>query len=196
MNTITLSSAFLITQFALLTTTFVGFWILSLGEDGMHSLHWSSKSASSKVTRYLMGFALLSLACLIFTEDFVHLSQPIFGSIYLPSLTKEDSFLTVFLLDIVGAALLMAVSGGAKDSPFSSLLFGLPALSIFLKEPPSRFLIYTALSAFMFAVLFNPNNKYGRAIQSNTKYSLAYKFITLASLGISTIVGYASLSIQ
>ena len=195
MNTITLSSAFLITQFALLVTTFFGFWILSLGEDSMHNSHFSSKSVSLKVTRYLMGFALMSLACLIFTEDFVNLSQPIFGNIYLPSLTKEDSFLTVFLLDIIGAASLMAVSGGAKSSPFSPLLFGLPALSIFLKEPPSRFLIYTALTALLFAILFNPNNRYGRAIQSNLKYSLAYKFVTLTSLGISTIVGYASLSI-
>ena len=161
----------------------------------MHTLHYSSKSASSRVTRYLMGFALLSLACLIFTEEFVNLSQPIFGNIYLPSLTKEDSFLTIFLLDIIGAALLMGVSGGAKDSPFSSLLFGLPALSIFLKEPPSRFLIYTALAAFLFWVLFRPSNQYGRAIQSNTKYAFAYKFTTLASLGISTIVGYASLKI-
>ena len=195
MNTITLSTAFLITQFALLTTTFIGFQILSLGEDGMHSLHYSSKSVSSRVTRYLMGFALSSLACLICTEEFVNLSQPIFSNIYLPSLTKEDSFLTVFLLDILGAALLMGISGGSKDSPFSSLLFGLPALSIFLKEPPSRFLIYTALAACLFWVLFSPNNKYGRAIQTNTKHALAYKFTTLASLGISTIVGYTSLKI-
>lgn len=195
MKTLTLTAAFLITQFLLLVTAYLGVLFLSWGEDGLHSFYFSKKPATAKVTRYLLGFSLLSLACLIFTEEIVSVSQPIFNNIYLPSLTKDDSFLTVFLLDIFGAAALMVVSGGGKNSPFSSLLFGLPALSIFLKEPPSRFLIYTIITAIMFWVFFKPLNRYGKEIQNNTHYDLSYKVVTLLTLGVSTLIGYTTLKI-
>ena len=195
MKTLTLTAAFLITQFLLVVTVYLGVLFLSWGEDGLHSFHFSKKPATSKVTRYLLGFSLLSLACLIFTEEMVSVSQPIFNNVYLPSLTKDDSFLTVFLLDIFGASALMVVSGGGKNSPFSSLLFGLPAISIFLKEPPSRFLIYTILTAIMFWVFFKPLNRYGKEIQSNSNYDLSYKVVTLLTLGVSTLIGYTTLKI-
>lgn len=101
----------------------------------------------------------------------------------------------VFLLDIFGAAALMAVSGGGKGSPFSSVLFSLPALSIFLKEPPSRFVMYTALTAILFWLLFKPLNKYGREIQSNSYYDFSHRVVTLLTLAISTLVGYTALGI-
>lgn len=87
MKTLTLTAAFLITQLFLLITAFFGVLFLSWGEDGLHSLQFSLKPASAKVTRYLLGFSLLSLACLIFSEEIVSVSQPIFNNVHLPTLS-------------------------------------------------------------------------------------------------------------
>ena len=194
MNT-TLITAFLATQFFILAIIYLGILILNLGESDLHSLSSVKKVSSLSVTPLFVGFALMSLACLSFTEDFVSMSSPIFRNIHLPSLTKANSFLTVFLMDLFFVGVIIKKTGGSKDSPFTSLLLGLPAISIFLKEPPQRFLTYTLIAAFIFWAFFRWNRESTRYVFSISTYNFSYLVVTIATLVLSTVVGYSTLPI-
>ncbi|MFY9327498.1 MAG: hypothetical protein WAO76_05685, partial [Georgfuchsia sp.] len=63
--------------------------------------------------------------------DVLLFSKPVFGDLDFPSISKPVAFLVVFILDLVGAAILIGATGGSRDSPFGAILFALPALSIF-----------------------------------------------------------------
>ena len=97
----------------------------------------------------------------------------------------------MFLLDIIGAALLMGITGGSKDSPFSAVLFMLPALAIFLREDPSRFFFYTGLAVVLFLILRKAGDM-GKAVLENPKVQLSFQVVTLGCLALSSLVGYAT----
>jgi len=128
---------------------------------------------------------------LVFSDDFVHLTKPAFGDIDFPTLPKHYSFPIVFTLDILGAGVLMGITGGSRDSPFSAVLFSLPALSIFLRESPTSFFTYTALTVVMF-LFFSLFEHTARAILENPKHNAAFQVVTLGCLALSTLVGYAT----
>lgn len=73
-------------------------------------------------------------------------------------------------------------------SPFSAVLFMLPALAIFLREPPERFLSYTFGAAVLF-LLVQADIEW-HAIKENPRHRIASSFVTLACLALSTMVGY------
>ena len=139
MNT-TLITAFLVTQFFILAIIYLGILILNLGESDLHSLSSVKKVSSLSVTPLFVGFALMSLACLSFTEDFVSMSSPVFRNIHLSSLTKANSFLAVFLMDLFFVGVIIKKTGGSKDSPFTSLAIRFACHFNFSKRTTSAFL--------------------------------------------------------
>ena len=187
----TLTTAFLITQFFLLVIVYLGIVALMYGERRFSPYSDNPRPATRKLPSHVLGFALITLACLAFSQDFIALSKPAFGDVVFPALARDDAFLIVFLLNIVGAALLMGMTGGSKDSPFSAVLFTLPALAIFLREDPARFFIYTGLAVILFLLLRNAGTM-GRAVLENPKLQLAFQVVTLGCLALSTLVGYAT----
>jgi hypothetical protein len=66
----------------------------------------------------------------------------------------------------------------------------LPALAIFLREPPERFLSYTVGAAVLF-LLVQADSAW-HTIQENPRHQMASSFVTLACLALSTMVGYAT----
>lgn len=191
MSPTALTTAFIITQFVLLVIVFIGIQILRYGESRLSRYSDNSRPASRKLPSLVFGYSLITLACLAFSQDFVLLSKPAFGDMEFPSLTREDAFLFVFLLDIVGAGVLMGMTGGSKDSPFSAVLFALPALSIFLREEPARFLMYTLVAVSLFIIFPRPNSS-GKAVVENPAHVLAFQFVTLGCLAVSSFVGYVT----
>jgi len=187
----TLTAAFLITQFVLLLIVYLGIVALRYGENTLSRFSDNPRPATRNLPSLVLGFALITLACLAFSQDFVQLSKPVFGDITFPALARDDAFLIVFLLDVVGAGLLMGITGGSKDSPFSAVLFALPALSIFLREDPSRFLFYTGLAVILF-LLFRGSRAVGKAVLENPRLQLSFQVVTLGCLALSTLVGYAT----
>jgi hypothetical protein len=101
----TLTTAFLITQFFLLVIVYLGILALSYGESSFSSYSDNPRPATRNLPSLTLGFALVTLACLAFSQDFIVLSKPAFGDVPLPALARDDAFLIVFLLNIVGAAL-------------------------------------------------------------------------------------------
>ncbi len=191
MSPTTLTTAFLITQFFLLLIVYCGILALRSGENSFSPFSNNPRPATRNLPSLVLGFALITLACLAFSQDFILLSKPAFGDVEFPALPRDDAFLVVFVLDIVGAGLLMGITGGSKDSPFSSVLFALPALAIFLRETPARFFIYTALAVILFLLFPRPNTA-GNAVLENPKHILAFQLVTLGCLALSSLVGYAT----
>jgi len=186
-----LTTVFLFTQFLLLVIVYVGIVALRLGEKSYSMFSDSPRLATRYVPSLVLGFALITLACLAFSKGFVLLSKPFFGDVDLPALARTDAFLLVFLLDITGVGILIGNTGGSKESPFSAVLFALPALSILLHEKPLRFFIYTGIAVILF-LLFQRRGDAGRAVVENPKYLLAFQIVTLGCLALISLTGYAT----
>ena len=191
MSALNLTTALLITQFVLLAIVFVGILFLRAGENALSPFSDNPRPATKQFPSFLLGFALVTLACIAFSQDFVLLSRPVFGDLEFPSLAQSDAFLVVFTLNIFGAGLLMNVTGGAKDSPFAAVLFALPALAIFLREPPGRYFTYTAFAVVLFLAFQKPRGL-GAAVVQNSKHQATFNFVTLGVLALSTLVGYVT----
>lgn len=191
MSPTTLTTAFLITQFFLLLIVYFGIVALRSGEKTFSAFSNNPRPATRNLPSLVLGFSLITLAPLAFSQDFVLLSKPAFGDVNFPALPRDDAFLVVFLLDIIGAGFLMGLTGGSKDSPFSAVLFALPALSIFLHEPPTRFFFYTGLAVLLFLLFPRPNAS-GNAVLENPKHILAFQLVTLGCIALSSLVGFAT----
>lgn len=191
MSDASLTTAFLLTQFFLILIVYLGILALRSGERRLSPFSDNPLLATKNLPSLVLAFALVTLACLAFSQDFILLSKPAFGDVEFPSLLREDGFLIVFVLDIIGAGLLMGLTGGSKDSPFAAVLFALPALAIFLREPPYRFFLYTALAVLLFLAFPRPNSA-GKAILENPKHIVSFQLVTLGCLALSSLVGYAT----
>lgn len=162
--------------------------VLRAGEASMSALY--SRPATRRYPSMFAGFALVTLGLLIFSEDVVISSKPVFGDIELPSISKDSAFLVVFSADLVGAAPLIRLTGGSKDSPFSAILLVLPALAIFLREPPERFVSYAFIAAILFLLV--QADITWQTIQQNPYHRITFMCVTLSCLGLTTMVGFAT----
>jgi len=187
----TLTTAFLFTQFVLLVIVYIGIIALRTGEKKYSLFSDNPRLATRNLPSLVLGFGLVTLACLAFSQGFFLLSKPILSWLEISALSRADAFLGVFILDIIGAGLLVAVTGGSKESPFAAVLFTLPALSIFLRESPTRFFIYTGLAVVLLLLFQRPRGS-GRATVENPKHMLSFQLVTLGCLALISIIGYAT----
>ena len=189
MTSINLTNAFVVTQFMLLVIAFLGIVVLQRGETQMTRLPGTPRPAS-KLFFPVFGFALITIGILVFTNDVLLFSKPVFGDIEFPGISKSVAFILVFLFDLFGAATLILVTGGSRDSPFSAILFSLPALAIFLRESPERYLSYALVAAMLFLLV--QTNIARSTLSDNPNYKSAFTWVTLLCLMLSTLLGYAT----
>lgn len=115
---------------------------------------------SGQIAMVLWGvWALSAIFVVVVGEDFYATWGPILGTFTLPTISREGSFQAVFVLDIIFTSVLITGTGGAKRSPFTSVLLLLPTLAIFLREPAYRFLTYTALVAVLYVALLKVGHR-------------------------------------
>ncbi len=181
MQSINLTAAFAVTQLFLLIIMFGGLLIFGRGNRGFSDSH---------VLSLFTAFALLTLGTLIFSVDLLGASQPLFGDIFLPTISRELAFLIVFSADLIWFGLVIGVTGGSSDSPFSSLLVTLPALAIFLHETPTRFLSYSVAAGIVYMAFQSTPRIDGESRSSNERR--ASRFVALCCLALSTMLGYAT----
>ena len=192
MTELNLTSAFFVTQLVLLLIVFAGVLVLRAGESLLSPYaHEAPRVATYYLPSFLLAFALVTIACLVFSQDFVLLSKPVFGDVELPAFSRSASFLIVFTLNIFGAGILMKATGGAMTSPFSVVLFTLPALAIFLREPPSRYFSYTGF-AIVFFLAYQRRERFEASVLQNPLHRLAFNVVTLGVLALATLVGYVT----
>src|SRR6266446_2463210 len=111
MQSLNLTAAFVVTQFFLLVIVFFGIAILRAGESRWSSLSENRRTVTRRDPFLLAGFALVTIGVLIFSEDVLFYSTPVFGGVEFPSISRSNAFLIVFSLDIVGAAALIRLTG-------------------------------------------------------------------------------------
>lgn len=89
--------------------------------------------------------AILTIIAVALSKDFYMVWSPIMGDVLLPTFDRAGAFFCVFMLDIIATILLITWTGGSRSSPYTSMLFLIPALAIFLREPPMKFIAYAVI---------------------------------------------------
>lgn len=141
----TLAGASVVIQTFLLFISFIALWLLSKS--------YSARKMAKESYAFLVAWLLLTLVLILIGEDLYAVWGPILGPIVFPTIPRDYAFFAVFIVDIIFTTLLILRTGGTKRSPFTSVLFLLPSLAIFLREPVWRFLIYSTVVGFVYVVL-------------------------------------------
>jgi hypothetical protein len=131
---------------------------------------------------------LISIFLLIFSEEIQATWQPLY---YLSWFFRSSvaKFL-MFIIDILCVAYLVKLSGGSLSSPFCSVLFLLPGLALFLREPPRFLLIYTILVLLVFTLNMFPAKYYPEGYVNNAAMKIAYWLIAVLCMLLTTYIGY------
>lgn len=188
-NPINITGAALITQLSLIMVMFIGTLMLkesyipfSRQNYKWHTLAW-----------IILTLALITLGCLLFSDEFSTIWKPLFGNTSLPVIKWASALFIMFSMNIVCVALLISRTGGLRNSSFSPIYFILPALAIFLREPIERIVIYT-LFISMFFTWNLVRYLWSHDTDEVPQASLAYWFVAIACLMLATYIGYITRS--
>lgn len=183
---VNITAAALIIQFSLvLIFTFGAIFIRAEGQ------HYVFKDPTSGgFWGIILGFALVTIGLLFFSDEFSNVWKPLFGEIYFGGINWSTALLLIFTLDIVWVSVMVGMTGGSTVSAFSPIYFMLPALAIFLRESLSRIIFYLLLVIILFTwnFLFK-----GRYYDEDRNFpGLAHWIVSIASLVLTTFIGYVT----
>jgi len=174
-NPINITSAAIITQFSVGAIMFIGALIQYKDRDV-----WNTTLSLAWI---IVAFILLTLGCLVFSDEFSKLYQPLFGSASFPLLRWSVALVIVYTLNIVCVAILVAFTGGSCTSPFTPLYTTFLALAIFLREPLGHILYYLILTSISFSITF------AEFVEAkSSKYS--FWAVSIFSLILAVFIGY------
>ena len=179
---INITGAAIFAQFYIIIIMFVGSSILYRGQGFVPS---TIRPKFSTLPWFIMGFGLLSIGFLIFSDEFSLVWKPLFGAIDFPTITWSTALFVVFTVDIICTTLLVFLTGGSRNSAFSPIFFLLPTLAIFLREPLSHILIYLISISVIFSILL-------KRWTDREENDFAYWFISIACFVLATFIGYVT----
>ena len=123
----TLTTAFLITQFFLLLIVYLGILALRYGERSFSPYSDNPRPATRNLPSLVLGFALITLACLAFSQDFIVLSKMHRGIVTNPSIDATN----VDLLNGATFAFICIDAGEAKRLVVEKLeAMGVPFIDV------------------------------------------------------------------
>jgi hypothetical protein len=128
--------------------------------------------------------ALASFAALLISDELYSIWSPIFQGVGINTISASSAIATVFVMDLLLIAYLVATTGGSQSSPFLPALFTVPALGIFLRLPPSMFVSFAILAAIIYVVLLIQQPEHTQASQFPSA------FMAIACLFLSMFTGY------
>lgn len=183
-----LTHALELMQLVLLAIVFFGLYVLGAGERRM-SLTQRRARPARRLRDAFAWFLLLSLAILVSTHDMLPLRGMLPDNVPLPDIAQSVAFPLVFALDLLGAALLIALTGGYARSPFAPVLLLLPAFAILLRETPLRVLGYALAAAVLSALLLRrPEIE----MEPNPWHRQASTVVATGCLGLCALLGYVT----
>lgn len=186
---VNITAAALITQFALVIIVFVTTVIMRWGEPRESVFRDSPNSTRLHVVT--LGFGVLTIGCLLFSDEFANIWKPLFTEMPFGGLGWSFALQTTFLLNIVWVTVLAAMTGGGTTSPFSPIYFIVPALAIFLRESPGRIVLDVVLVSVGFSWNLLTGGVRG-GDRGGTNRTLAYGFVSVACLVLSTLIGFVT----
>lgn len=181
-----LAHAFELMQLALLVIVFFAIYTLRAGERRLSRMYRASGPAH-RLRQPFAWFLLLSLAILVFTRDMLPLRAALLRGVPLPSIDQSLAIALVFTLDLLGAAVLVAYTGGYARSPFTPILLLLPVLAILLRQTPLRVTAYAAGAALLIALLVRVPEV---EIEVNPLQRQASVVVTWGCLALCVLLGY------
>ncbi|MFC7297958.1 hypothetical protein [Herminiimonas aquatilis] len=147
------------------------------------------RAAYQRVDGDIIWFALLSFVVIVMSAQFFPTWKPILGDMSMYPIAEGITFPLLFCIDLIFVTRIIALSGGAKSSPFSAILFMLPGLAIFLRQPPTLFLIYTLFAILLF-IFLSSSIFPGFEQERNPRYTRAFRIVNILCLVLTTIIGY------
>jgi hypothetical protein len=195
MQPVNLIAAALITQVSLVIIVAVAGYSLHV-YDTNHTT--SAGYRWSGLAWRIFGATFLALALLMSSDEFGGLWGPLFGVSTRFLLPWSWAILLAFVVTILLVAYLVAITGGARQSPFSPLFFILPALALFLRQPGSHVLLYFLLICGGFSFNMKVNSPLGiptraRSIEQRELEDMPdfpFWWVAIASFALATFVGY------
>lgn len=194
---LSIAVAALVTQFGLLVILLVGLVILRQGEPRQSRY---SERPGHVVHNFIWLLAILMFATLgplILSDAFAETGRPLFQDLVLPSVKSSYALASMFYADLFGVALLIGRTGGSRGSPFATLLFMLPAIAIFLREPFSSVVGYAVVASvlytiglFRFQALYKGMRDDGRS--SEGVGTLCHWAVNVSALLLAVAIGYAT----
>lgn len=141
----------------------------------------------------ILPFSIITIVLLLFSNDFTGLWAPLFPGLPLPTLASSDTVLLVVAANIIFVSYLIYLSGGSQASPFSSILFTLPTLSIFLRVPFKGVLFFVILVWITFSTTYIVYSKPQEKIDHLKGYfSTAFYAISVMCLLLTTLIAYVT----
>lgn len=134
--------------------------------------------------------ALASFALLLISDEFYSVWSPIFHGVGINTVSAGKAIGFAFVLDMLLIGYLMIKTGGSRSSPFTSALFTLPAIAIFLRLPPSQFLLFTFVAAVIYLALLLQSTSDFFGLKCEQQSQSASAFINIACLLLSIFTGY------
>lgn len=155
---INIVAAALVTQILIIMTWSLGTWLLG-GRSYRRIIRLTIKHDPLKI--YVMRFptviiatTILSLGILVSSDEFVNAWKPLLGKLtFSTGLATVNATSVMFYIDIFVVAYFVWKTEGTRKSPFGPLLFMLPTLAIFLRQPLPQIFTYMVLVLLFFTVL-------------------------------------------
>ncbi|HEY9100425.1 MAG TPA: hypothetical protein VIN38_16285 [Thiobacillus sp.] len=182
-------AATLLIQLILMIILAIGLFLFVRGERLIDVAQPFRAVSMFSLALLLLGATLASFSFILLSNDFYKVWGALFPGVTFSTIEARTALSIVFVMDLALTAILMMVTGGSKHSPFSAVLFMIPALAIFLRESAGWFIAYALISASVFLVLLNMPARNPDS-DSNPFYKKAFAFISLACLALLMFIGY------
>jgi len=193
-NPANITGAAFIAQFAIIVIMFIGAAILHKEEE--KATFFYGRPRFPQLVWKILAIALLTIGCLLFSDEFSKLWRPLLEDASIPTLPWRLAVVVMFLSDIVLVTILVLYTGGSKDSPFGPLYFLLPTLAILLREPVERLVLYVSLTIISFSIMLYLNyaiNRFAIKPDNNqAKRPTAYLTVSISCFILATFIGYVT----
>lgn len=127
---------------------------------------------------------IASFAVLLVSDEFYGIWGPLFKGVGINTLPKISAIGFVFVIDFLLVGYLMAITGGSRYSLFTSTLFTIPSLAIFLRLPPNMFVTYAVIASIVYLVfLYIQSEPYGSS-------GFPSAFMHISCLLLAMLIGY------
>lgn len=180
------AAAFII-QFSLMLI--FAFSALFFGAQRKHYMGDTEPTTDRELSRTVLVLSLVTIGLLVFSDEFSNVWKPLFRDFAFSGIKWSQALFLIFILDIVWVSIMVWKTGGSVVSACSPIYFILPALAIFLRESSSHIIIYV----FLVILSYSWNlmrYTFGDYDQNKGSSKLAYFVVSVASLILTTFIGY------
>jgi hypothetical protein len=140
----------------------------------------------------ILFFTLITFAVLLASADMYSVWRPLFPGVELNIMSSSTATLIVFSVDIALMVFLMGSASNGGENPFSAGLLMVPALAIFLRESPARFISYAVVAGLAYCIITRAASVRQRTVETamQGKSTNSAIFMTIACLALTMFTGY------